>query len=173
MSPTWFVIKSLFVTFGIVSLLQIRIGADSKTLELYFTDWMKSLSASQRIQDVAQGGKELTTDIIKEFTTPDGSKIYIHEKANSKSNEETQRSKASLQSSKNKSIYYADTIKPETNVIQRLISGLKLDFTDLNDTDKFSVKEQVRKEIEKEVRKDYEARLKKSGIDPKTLDSVN
>lgn len=145
------------MTFGIVSLLQLRMGADSKTLEIYFTDWMKSLSASKRIQDVANGGKDLTTDIIREFTTPDGRKVYIHEKRVTSERDKASEKSGSL----------------DSGVIQKLMSGLKLDMSDLNSSTKLLMKDQIKKEVEKEVIKDYEARLRKSGIDPKTLDASN
>jgi hypothetical protein len=143
------------MTFSIVSLLQLRVGSESKTLEIYFTDWMKSLSASKRIQDVAAGGKEMTTDLIREFTTPDGRKVYIHETKKS-----LERDKASEK-----------TGIIESGVIQKLMSGLKLDVKDLNASTQLLMKDQIKKEVEKEVIKDYESRLRKSGIDPETLDA--
>ncbi len=161
MSSTWFVIKSLFLTFGIISFLQMRFGSDSRTLEVVFTDWMKNLSASRRIQDVAQGGKNFTADVIKEFTTPDGHKIYIQEKINPQIEIDNGRDVANTPSTL------------DSSIIKRLVGGLKLDYTDLNAKDQVTVKEQFRREIEKEVRKDYENKLKKSGIDPNTLESLN
>lgn len=163
MSSTWFVIKSLFLTFGIISFLQLRIGSDSKTLEVVFTEWMKNLSASKRIQDVAQGGKNFTSDVIKEFTTPEGHKIYIKENPKPEIQINNEREIASMPS----------TSILDSKIIKRLIGGLKLDYTDLNEQDQVSIKEQFRHELEKEIKKDYESKLKRSGIDPETLDSVN
>ena len=157
MSPTWYVIKCLMLTFGIVSVLQIRVGANAKPLEIYFTDWMKSLSASHRIQAVANGGKELTSDFIREFTTPDGRKIYIQE-----SPKAFQRDTSS-KSSKDEVV--------DSGLIQRLMSGLKLDISDLNNSSQTSIKDRLKKDIELEVRRDYEAKLKSAGIDPKSLDA--
>lgn len=150
MSPTWFIIKSLFMTFAIVSVLQIKVGSEGKSLESHVVNWMKKLSASQRIQDVAKGGKELTTDIIKEFITADGKKIYIKQSRL----EEIQNSDG------NQAI--------NTNFIKRLISSINLGS---GDTEKLSIRDQIKKDVESEIRKEYEARLKKSGINPKTLDS--
>ncbi len=158
MSPTWFMIKCLMITFAIVSVLQIRVGSEAKTLEIYFTDWMKNLSASRRIQDVAFGGKELTSDFIREFTTPDGRKISIQESPNPKS-----RNPAS------KSI---ESTAINSNLVQRLMSGLKLDISDLNSSSQEGLKTKLKKDIEREIRKDYDAKLKGAGIDPKTLEPV-
>lgn len=153
MSPTWFIIKSLFATFVIISFLQIRVGKESKTLETYFIGWMKALSASKRIQNVAQGGKEMTTDIIREFTTPDGGKVFIRETVGEK------RDKASEKS-----------LVVESGLVHRLLEGFKLDISDLNGKAQSSVKEQVRQELEKEIRSEYEGRLKRAGLNPKTMD---
>ncbi len=158
MSPTWFTIKSLAMTFVIVSILQLRIGSESKTLEVYFVNWMKSLSASKRIQDVAKGGKELTSDFIREFTTPDGRTIYIKESIKPTSDK---RKEASVKKD------FMDT-----GMVQRIISGIKLDIKDLNSNSQTSVKKQVKKEIEKELRNEYEEKFRKAGIDPKTLEPI-
>lgn len=170
MSPTWFVIKCLLLTFGIVSVLQIKIGNEQKTLELYFTDWMKNMSASKKIHDIANGGKELTSDVIKEFTTEDGQKVYIPQrllksKDGSIANETKHSNDPKRDLANNgESIF-------DSKIVERLIGGLKLNFMGLQEKDKTSIKDQVRKELEDEIRKDYESRLKKSGLDPKTLDA--
>lgn len=159
MSPTWYIIKCLAMTFAIVSVLQIRVGSEAKTLEVYFLNWMKSLSASKRIQDVAYGGKELTTDFIREFTTPDGRKIYIRETIQPNTRDQASKSKAES--------------LVDSNLVQRLISGIKLDINDLNADSQNSIKDKLKKDMELEIRKDYEARLRGAGIDPKTLDAKN
>ena len=154
MSPTWFIIKCLMMTFAIVSALQIRVGTEAQTLETHFVGWMKNLSASKRIQDMANGGKELTTDVIREFTTPDGGKVFIRETINKSS-----RDKAAEKS-----------VVVQSGLIHRILDGFKLDISDLNSSAQNSVKDQVKKELEEEMRKEYEGRLKKAGINPKTME---
>jgi hypothetical protein len=178
MSSAWFIIKSLFITFGIVSLLQVEVGKDNKTLESYFISWMKSLAASKRILSIANGGKELTTDVIRELTTPDGGLIIIHEKKSAdgsgrqtkektkftKNNKEEDSVDSGLISSRSISSYSA-------NLMQKIVGGLNIGISDLSIENQKSIKEQIRKELEEQVHKDYEKKLKKAGIDPKTLES--
>lgn len=134
MSVTWFMIKSLFITFVIVSVLQLRIGSQNKTLEAHFTNWMKNLSASKRIQNIAQGGQQLTTDVIKEFTTEDGTQITITKtEVKRKISNEKKRIK--------------DSLFKDNEVVSRFVNGFKLELNDLTDEAKDSLKSEVKKEI--------------------------
>lgn len=172
MSSSWFIIKSLFITFGIVSLLQVEVGKENKTLESYFISWMKSLAASKKIQSIANGGKDLTTDVIREFTTPEGGLIIIHEKKSS-----AQREKAGVKA-EDKSHNESDSNTVSRSIssysaslVQKIIGGLNLGLSDLSLENQNSIKQQIKKELEVQVQKDYEKKLKKAGIDPKTLES--
>lgn len=169
MSSSWFIIKSLFITFGIVSLLQVEVGKENKTLESYFISWMKSLAASKKIQSIADGGKDLTTDVIREFTTPDGGLIIIHEKSkteqkNSKSFVDGIKSTNDNEEARTVSSYSAGLVK-------KIMGGLNLGISDLSVENQNSIKQQIKKELEVQVQNDFEKKLKKAGIDPKTLES--
>ncbi len=65
MSPTWFTIKTLVVTFVVVSLMQISIGG--KSLESRYLSWMKSLALSRDIQGIAEGGKQMSSKIYNKY----------------------------------------------------------------------------------------------------------
>lgn len=133
MSVTWFMIKSIFVTFVIISVLQLRIGKENKTLEVHFTSWMKSLSASKRIQNIAEGGQMMTSDIIKEFTTEDGSRVIITKPAVVKQIKEEGRK-------------VSQTLLKDNTSVSRFLKGLKLEMGDLTQEAKEKLKEEMRQE---------------------------
>lgn len=137
MSVTWFMLKSILATFVIISFLQLKVGKENKTLELHFTQWMKGLSASKRIQNIAEGGQLLTNDVIKEFTTEDGSRVLI-------TKPDVKRHLA-LEKDRLNQIVFKDN-----KVVSRLVEGFKLDINDLTENAKEKLKEEVRKEIQKE-----------------------
>ncbi|MCO5112837.1 MAG: hypothetical protein M9899_01545 [Bdellovibrionaceae bacterium] len=133
MSVTWFMIKSIFVTFVIISILQLRIGKENRTLEVHFTSWMKSLSASRRIQNIAEGGQMLTSDIIKEFTTEDGSRVIITRPV------VQQHLKAEGERVK-------QVLLKDNSSVARFLQGLKLEVGDLTTEAQEKLKEELRKE---------------------------
>lgn len=152
MSATWFILKSVFISFVIISFLQLKVGSENKTLELHFTGWMKKLSASKRIQEVAKGGKDFTSDVVKEFTTEDGTRIVIHESKKIRDKKSKERSN-------------------DEKIINKMMNGLKLSLSDLSYKAKQKIKEEAKKELEKEVKEDISKKLKANGIDPKKLEA--
>ena len=136
MSTTWFIIKSLLTTFAIISVLQVPIGKKAQTLEIYFISWMKRLSASRQITDVARGGQALTQDFAKEFITQDGHRVIIGGTGDGK-----------------RSVSSDGKIQLNSNLFGRLMKGFKLDLNDLNEKAKEAVRDQVKKELEAQMKK--------------------
>lgn len=156
MSVTWFMIKSILVTFVIISVLQLKVGKENRTLEMHFTVWMKSLSASKRIQNIAEGGQMLTSDIIKEFTTEDGSRVLI--------------TKPNLQRhlAKEKDKMSESLLKDNTSVT-RFLQGLKLEVRDLSQEAKNKLKEDLREEVITSLKE----KDKSLGVKTKASDNEN
>lgn len=132
------------MTFVIISVLQLKVGKENKTLEVYFTGWMKSLSASKRIQNIAEGGQAFTSDVIKEFTTEDGSRIII-------TAPEVKRRMAS-EGKKLKQVLLKDN-----QSVSRFLQGLKLEVADLSEEAQETLKDEIRKEVLNEAEKKHKS----------------
>lgn len=149
----------MLATFAIISFLQVPVGKEAKTLEVHFVNWMKRLSASRQITDVARGGRNLTRDFAKEFITSDGRRIVIKEELEKESLDgdgTPSRGKGQINSS----------------ILGRLMKGLKLDMNDLNAKAKTALKDQIKKEIEAQIRGEIEAQKKEEGQEDKKEDSL-
>lgn len=163
MSVTWFMIKCLIVTFVLMSLLQLKIGSNNNSLETYFKNWMVKLSASKRIQNVAEGGQQISSQVVREFTTEDGTTVYLA------SPKKPERAQSNSYIEMDGSGQTDKIIIKDNSFFGRIISGFKSQVSE----DSISFKDELKKEVQKEMIKEMDQRMKKSGLEDQTFEKQN